>query len=178
MPHPERVLRQYAFALSGGMRQRVMIAMALGCRPRLVIADEPTTALDVTVEAQILGLFGDLRADLGTSVWLISHDLAVVRQHCDRAAVMYAGRIVESAPADLLFRQPLHPYTRALTQVVPGEGESRLPVIPGEVPSGIPSSPGCRFAPRCAHAMPRCLTLQPALRGTPDHQVACFLYEP
>src|SRR5262245_34189237 len=179
MPHPEHVLRQYPFELSGGMRQRVMIAMALGCRPRLVIADEPTTALDVTVEAQILGLLQDLRSALGTAVWLISHDLAVVRQHCDRAAVMYAGQIVESAPADRLFHEPLHPYTRGLMAVVPGDGKSRLAVIPGEVPSETTSPPGCRFAPRCAHVMMRCLDSAPVLvERKPGHQVACFLHDP
>ena len=178
MPHPERVATQYPYQLSGGMRQRVMIALALSGHPRLLIADEPTTALDVTTQAEILTLLDDLRAELGMALLLISHDLAIVAERCDRVSVMYAGRIVESAPADRLFGAPRHPYTRGLMAAVPAGHGSRLHVIPGEAPSASQPSAGCRFAPRCGEVMPRCRTSAPSLREpSPDHRVACFLYE-
>ena len=178
LPHPERVLGQYPFQLSGGMRQRVMIALALSCRPRLLIADEPTSALDVTVQAQIFALLRDLQARLGTAVLLITHDLAVVAENCGRAYVMYAGRIVETAPVAALFGQPRHPYTRGLLGAVPGRGAG-MRVIPGEVPSAARYPAGCRFWPRCAHAMDRCRTAHPQLsEPDPGHHVACYLYGP
>ena len=178
LPHPERVLGQYPFQLSGGMRQRVMIALALSCRPRLLIADEPTSALDVTVQAQIFALLRDLQARLGTAVLLITHDLAVVAENCGRAYVMYAGRIVETAPVAALFGQPRHPYTRGLLTAIPGRGAG-MRVIPGEVPSAARYPAGCRFWPRCAHAMDRCRTVHPPLsEPDPGHHVACYLYGP
>ncbi|MGQ0569078.1 MAG: ABC transporter ATP-binding protein [Armatimonadota bacterium] len=178
MPHPKRVLGQYPFQLSGGMRQRVMIALALSCRPRLLIADEPTTALDVTVQAQIFSLLKDLQAQLGMAILLITHDLAVVAENCDRLYVMYAGRIAESASVDALFGEPLHPYTQGLMTAVPGRGGARLHAIPGEVPSAAQYPPGCRFWPRCPHAMARCRESHPPLlEPSSGHQVACFLYD-
>ena len=178
MPHPEAVLGQYPFQLSGGMRQRVMIALAVSCRPRLLIADEPTSALDVTVQAQIFNLLKDLRARLNMAILLITHDLAVVAENCDRAYVMYAGRIAESASVNALFAEPLHPYTRGLMSAVPGGGETRLHVIPGVVPSGANYPPGCRFWPRCVHAMARCRESHPPLlQPRAGHQTACYLYD-
>ena len=179
MPHPARVLRQYPYELSGGMRQRVMIGMAMACQPRLLIADEPTTALDVTVQAQILALLKDVQRATGTSVLLITHDLGVVAQNCDRVYVMYAGRIVETAPVDSLFREPLHPYTQALLRAIPAEGgtETDLAVIPGDVPTPARFPAGCRFHPRCAFVMPRCsLAIPPLVERRPGHFVACELY--
>jgi peptide/nickel transport system ATP-binding protein/oligopeptide transport system ATP-binding protein len=178
LPHPERVLAQYPFQLSGGMRQRVMIALALSCRPRLLIADEPTSALDVTVQAQIFVLLRDMQARLGTAILLITHDLAVVAENCSRAYVMYAGRIAETAPVAALFGAPRHPYTRGLLGAVPGAGEA-MRMIPGEVPSATNYPPGCRFWPRCAYAMDRCRGADPPLtRVDPGHHVACYLYGP
>ena len=179
MPHPDRVLRQYPFELSGGMRQRVMIGMAMACSPRLLIADEPTTALDVTVQAQILALLKTVQRETGASVLLITHDLGVVAQNCDRVYVMYAGRIVESAAVAEIFRDPLHPYTRALLHAVPGAagvGEE-LAVIPGDVPSPARFPQGCRFHPRCRDVMGRCSLAIPRLvERRPGHFVACYLY--
>jgi oligopeptide/dipeptide ABC transporter ATP-binding protein len=180
MPHGERVLRQYPFELSGGMRQRIMIAMSLLCRPRLLIADEPTTALDVTVEAQILNLLGDLQQQMGMSILLITHDLGVVSEICDRVYVLYAGRVAETTAVGELFDGPLHPYTRGLIGAVPGaEGDQpRLAVIPGTVPSPTQHPPGCRFHPRCGHATGRCRQEVPTmLEAKPGHHVACYLYE-
>jgi len=180
MPHPERVLRQYPFELSGGMRQRVMIGAAMACGPRLLIADEPTTALDVTVQAQILALLRDVQRHSGTSVLLITHDLGVVAENCDRVYVMYAGRIVESASTRDLFAEPLHPYTQALLRAIPDVSgdRSELAVIPGEVPSPASPPSGCRFNPRCARVMAGCRQLVPALvERRPGHFVACHLYE-
>jgi peptide/nickel transport system ATP-binding protein len=179
MPHAQRVLRQYPFELSGGMRQRAMIALALACQPRLLIADEPTTALDVTVQAQILDLLADIQHQTGTSVLLITHDLGVVAENCDRVYVMYAGHIAESAAIDDLFRTPLHPYTRGLMGAIPGVDQTRgrLTVIPGDVASPTSRLPGCRFAPRCSHVMPVCQADAPALRETHSgHAVACYLH--
>ena len=180
MPHPARVLDQYPFELSGGMRQRVMIGMAMACGPRLLIADEPTTALDVTVQAQILALLRDVQRQTGTAVLLITHDLGVVAQNCDRVYVMYAGRIVETAPAREIFRDPLHPYTRALLRAIPdiAHDHEELAVIPGDVPSPASFPPGCRFHPRCARVIERCpAVIPPLVERRPGHYVACHLYE-
>jgi oligopeptide/dipeptide ABC transporter ATP-binding protein len=183
---PERRLDEYPHQLSGGMRQRVMIAMALACEPDLVIADEPTTALDVTIQAQILDLLGDLRRRLGTAILLITHDLGVVAETCDDVAVMYAGRIVERAPADVLFGRPLHPYTIGLLSARPDldVGAGRRPLlrtIPGMVPPPTRFPEGCRFHPRCGHARaaggpdgPACGGPPPELREVePGHFVRC-----
>ena len=179
MPDPAAVMRRYPFELSGGMRQRVMIGLAMACSPRLLIADEPTTALDVTVQAQILALLRSVQRETGTSVLLITHDLGVVAQNCDRVYVMYAGRIVESASALDLFREPLHPYTRALFGAIPditGKAET-LAVIPGDVPTPARFPTGCRFHPRCTSAMAQCPGAIPRLvERRPGHWVACYLY--
>jgi peptide/nickel transport system ATP-binding protein len=179
MPHARRVLSQYPFELSGGMRQRVMIAMALSCQPLLLVADEPTTALDVTVQAQILGLLEDLRSETGTAVLLITHDLGVVAENCDRVYVMYAGRVAEAACVEDLFGEPLHPYSRGLMGAIPdlNARQQRLTVIPGDVARVNVNRPGCRFAARCGHVMPICTTqTPPTLQPRPDHDVACYLY--
>jgi peptide/nickel transport system ATP-binding protein len=160
--------------LSGGMRQRIVVAAALANAPTLLVADEPTTALDVTIQAQILTLVRRLREDRGTSVLLISHDLGVVAQVCDRVGVMYAGELVELADVRTLFAAPRHPYTRALLDALPSSGRSRLAVIGGQVPSPGDLSPGCRFAPRCSRRTDRC-AVAPALTATsPTAQVACW----
>ena len=177
IPDPARCANEYPHRLSGGMRQRAMIAMALACEPRLLIADEPTTALDVTIQAQILDLIGDLKRQLGMGVLLITHDLGVVAQHAQRVAVMYAGRIVEQAPIVELFADPRHPYTRGLIASIPkgGAEPQRLLEIAGMVPALTDMPTGCAFAPRCGHAMDRCRAEQPPLvatRGTRD--LACF----
>jgi len=184
---PEQRLDEYPHQLSGGMRQRVMIAMALACEPDLVIADEPTTALDVTIQAQILELLADLRHRLGTAILLITHDLGVVAETCDEVAVMYAGRIVERAPAATLFSRPLHPYTIGLLEARPEPGmqrEARLRTIPGMVPPPQQFPPGCRFHPRCAYARldaaagPHCGIAAPELREVePGHFVRCHYAE-
>ncbi len=180
MPHAGRVLSQYAFELSGGMRQRVMIAMALSCQPRLLIADEPTTALDVTVQAQILALLEDLGRETHTAVLLITHDLGIVAENCSRLYVMYAGRVAESARAEDVFEhEPLHPYTRGLLGAIPDlqQRQARLTVIPGDVAHAATQLPGCRFAPRCAHAMNVCTSGPPRISEVKDgHRVACYLY--
>ncbi|HHW14783.1 MAG TPA: ABC transporter ATP-binding protein [Firmicutes bacterium] len=163
MPDPQSVMRKYPFEMSGGMLQRAMIAMELSCRPALLIADEPTTALDVTVQAQILRLMKEMVAKLGTSVLLISHDLGVVAQTCDRVAVMYAGRLVESAPVAELFTNPRHPYTRGLLACFPDpeRPEQELRAIEGVVPSLIAPPGGCRFHPRCSVPLERCRRERP-----------------
>jgi len=174
------VLSQYPFELSGGMRQRVMIAMALLCQPKLLVADEPTTALDVTVQAQILALLEDLRHETGTAVLLITHDLGIVAENCDRVYVMYAGRVAEAASVDDLFGAPLHPYTAGLMGAIPdlNARHERLAVIPGDVGRIGTNVPGCRFAPRCAHVMSICTAETPAVkRVQPGHDVACYLYQ-
>jgi peptide/nickel transport system ATP-binding protein len=175
---PRRRLDEYPHQLSGGMRQRIMIAIALACEPELLIADEPTTALDVTIQAQILELLADLRRRLGMAILLITHDLGVVAETCDEVAVMYAGRIVERAPAAELFANPLHPYTIGLLAARPDHragGEGPLAAIPGMVPQPRDFPSGCRFHPRCRHARePWCVVEQPLLREVePNHVAAC-----
>ncbi len=176
MPDVERVMRAYPHQLSGGMLQRAMIATALLCRPRLIIADEPTTALDVTIAAQILALLRRLQLDEGFSVMLITHDLGVVRRVCDRVAVLYAGRVVESATTEALFAAPQHPYTRGLLAAVPRTSASSGPLqtIPGSVPTDIGSITGCAFAPRCPVVQDRCRAEAPWLRDLePARAAAC-----
>ena len=165
IPAPEARLKNYPFEMSGGMQQRVMIAMALASEPQLLIADEPTTALDVTIQAQILDLLRDLKQRLGMAMLLITHNLGIVGDLADRVAVMYAGQIVELAPARELLRRPLHPYTRALMNSVPklSGGAQRLTAIPGNVPRLGNFPPGCRFAPRCPLAKPQCSQAIPEL---------------
>jgi oligopeptide/dipeptide ABC transporter ATP-binding protein len=163
IPAPERRCRDYPHQLSGGMQQRVMIAMALASRPKLLVADEPTTALDVTIQAQILELLDDLSEEFGMSILLITHNLGLVAQLADRVAIMYAGQIVETGPVPEVLRSPLHPYTRLLLNSVPqlGKDSARLTAIPGSVPS-LPNVPaGCRFHPRCPHAQPDCRQIEP-----------------
>lgn len=177
---PERILRQYPHELSGGMRQRCMIAMALARNPSLFIADEITTALDVTVQAQILELLRELKHELLGSTLLITHDLGVVAELCDRVAVMYAGNIVELAEVNELFANPLHPYTQGLMRAIPmiGRRMERLETIPGSVPDLIYPPSGCRFHPRCPFAFEKCKTEKPQLiHGRQGHNVACHLYE-
>jgi peptide/nickel transport system ATP-binding protein len=180
IPEPERRASEYPHQLSGGMRQRVMIALALACKPELLIADEPTTALDVTIQAQILDLIKRLQAELGMGVVLITHDLGVVAENCDRVVVMYAGRKVEETSVLTLFTQPLHPYTRALMASMPAMNSdlTRLTEIPGMVPSPHELGPGCAFAARCQHAQQRCHDRSPGLSEQgQDHLVACFAVE-
>lgn len=176
IPEPQRRLSQYPHELSGGMRQRVMLAMSLLCEPALVIADEPTTALDVTIQAQIIELLRAMRGEAGTALALISHDLAVVAGLADRILVMYAGRVVENAVAADLFRQPRHPYTAELLKCVPslsGPRLARLPTLAGQPPQPGDALQACRFAPRCPRAAERCRIERPALMGTSTSQVAC-----
>ncbi|CAN7598614.1 Oligopeptide transport ATP-binding protein OppD [compost metagenome] len=180
IPEPERRVNEYPHQLSGGMRQRVMIALALACNPEVLIADEPTTALDVTIQAQILDLIRRLQQELGMGVVMITHDLGVVAECCDRVIVMYAGLKVEEASVTELFDRPLHPYTRALMASMPSMNTSsrRLAEIPGLVPSPQEARRGCAFAARCAHANARCARELPQLtRHGGDHAVACFAVE-
>ena len=184
IPDPERRAKSYPHELSGGMAQRVMIAMALAAGPELLIADEPTTALDVTIQAQIIDLLAGIRNDLGTSIILITHDLGIVAEIADRVAVMYAGEIVEEAATQTLFADPQHPYTKGLIGSIPVAGSRRewLEVIPGRVPNLIDLPTGCRFAPRCRAREEAGLTIcteqRPELRVTESgHTVRCFLYE-
>lgn len=165
IPDPERVLKNYPHQLSGGMSQRVMIAMAMSCNPQMLIADEPTTALDVTIQAQILELMKKIQQEEGMSILLITHDLGVVAEMCTRVIVMYAGEIVEEAPVEELFNHPAHPYTEGLIASVPklGSGVKVLPSIPGSVPDLSMLPKGCRFAPRCKYATERCRNEEPDL---------------
>ncbi len=175
---PDRAARSYPHQLSGGMQQRVVIAMALACRPALVIADEPTTALDVTIQARILDLLREMRGAFDLSILLISHDLGIVAGSADRVAVMYAGRIVEQAPVRAIFDAPAHPYTRALLASVPrGEGRRRLQAIAGTVPPITGMPPGCPFAPRCPDAAAACRVTHPgAVAVGPDHEASCHVH--
>lgn len=178
LPDVRRVLASYPHQLSGGMQQRAMIAMALACRPSLLIADEPTTALDVTIQAQILKLLSDLQKQFDLSIILITHNLGVVAQTCDRLAVLYAGRVVESGPTRAIFETPRHPYTQGLMAAIPRPGQrgQKMAAIPGAVPANPGELPGCPFAPRCALAFERCLAETPALFAVADnHHSACFL---
>lgn len=184
MPSPEKIIRNYPHQLSGGMRQRVMIAMAICCGPRLMLADEPTTALDVTIQAQILELIGRLKKDTGTSVMLITHDLGVIAEAAEHVTVIYTGQVVEYASVGDLFSRPLHPYTVGLMESIPridgarGRGD-HLKVIPGIVPSLHNLPPGCTFQDRCPHTMQICREEEPQLwEHLPGHKVHCWLYEP
>ncbi|PTM57658.1 ABC transporter ATP-binding protein [Desmospora activa] len=176
----EGILNEYPHQLSGGMRQRVMIAMAMVCRPKLLIADEPTTALDVTIQAQILDLMRRLNRETGTAILMITHDLGVVAEICDRIVVMYAGQVVEEADVRTLFRDPRHPYTRGLMQSIPqlDKRKERLYSIPGNVPNPRQMPSGCRFAPRCELAMDRCREQEPPLFTLGEGQLSrCWLHD-
>ena len=178
IPAPEARAADYPHSLSGGMRQRVLIAMALACRPELLIADEPTTALDVTVQAQIIELLLGLQDAMGMAIQFISHNFGVISEIADDVIVMYAGRIVERAPAAELFGAPLHPYTQGLLKTVPrlGRRQRRLPAIPGAVPAPGARPSGCSFRDRCPWVVARCAEAEPALETLgPDHQAACFV---
>ncbi|SEC93105.1 peptide/nickel transport system ATP-binding protein [Bradyrhizobium erythrophlei] len=181
IPNAAGRVHHYPHQFSGGMRQRVMIAMALACRPKLVIADEPTTALDVTIQAQILDLLQDMKERLGMAVMLITHAMGVVAETAQRVVVMYAGKVVEEAPVDELFGNPSHPYTQGLIRSIPridldAEHKTRLEAIGGSVPILINPPPGCRFASRCKHAMSICTEQEPRLREiAPGHRMACHL---
>jgi len=175
---PEAIAASYPHQLPGGMLQRVMLAIAISCQPRLLIADEPTTALDVTIQAQILDLLRRLQQASGMALLLITHDLGIVAEMADRVVVMYAGRVVETGSVRDIFRHPQHPYTQGLlaSRPVPGRRLARLAAIPGQVPSPLALPDHCAFADRCPHAQPSCLQQQPALRATrPGQQVACLL---
>ena len=178
IPEPSRRVQAYPHQLSGGMRQRVMIAMAMSCNPKILIADEPTTALDVTIQAQILVLIGELMEDLGLSVILITHDLGVVASLCDRVVVMYSGQVVEDASVKALFDNPAHPYTQGLLAAVPHPGRSSgvLSGIPGQLPNLLDPPKGCRFEARCPKAMAVCHDMAPLKRIGHDQSVACWLY--
>ncbi|MDQ0189886.1 ABC transporter ATP-binding protein [Alicyclobacillus cycloheptanicus] len=178
IPEPERRIKQYPFELSGGMRQRVMIAMALACEPQVIIADEPTTALDVTIQYQILELLREIREKRGTSILLITHDMGVIADLADRVSVMYAGRIVETAPVQELFAHPAHPYTRGLLQSIPsmtGDRSKDLPSIPGTVPDLRDLPPGCPFQSRCFAVSDKCRQHEPPLSQIHgEHFAACW----
>ena len=183
IPNPERVAKQYPFQLSGGMRQRVMIAMALACKPKLLIADEPTTALDVTIQAQILKLMNDLKREMGTSILFITHDLGVIHEMADEVAVMYCGQIVEKADAKEIFHKSVysHPYTEGLMISIPRLNTpkgKKLDAIPGAVPNPLYLPKGCKFAPRCKYCTQKCLEEEPPLTEVgPNHLVRCFYAE-
>jgi oligopeptide/dipeptide ABC transporter ATP-binding protein len=183
MPSPETVVRSYPHQMSGGMRQRAMIAMAVSCRPRLMLADEPTTALDVTIQAQIIDLMNRLKEDVGTSIILITHDLGVIAETAQYVAVMYTGGIVEYSSAENLFSSPLHPYTVGLMESIPkitpsGKQNEYLKVIPGVVPPLYNLPEGCSFQDRCSHVMKICRVEGPLLKErNPGHRVRCWLYD-
>ncbi|WP_084602518.1 ABC transporter ATP-binding protein [Rubritepida flocculans] len=180
IPNPHKRIHDYPHQFSGGMRQRVVIAMALACNPKLVIADEPTTALDVTIQAQILDLLNEMKERLGMAVLLITHAMGVVAETAQRVVVMYAGKVVEEAPVRSLFAAPRHPYTQGLIRSIPrldlaATEHKRLEAIPGTVPSLLNPPPGCRFAARCRHATPECTAAEPPLREVaPGHKAACI----
>ncbi len=183
IPNPAKRAHDYPHQFSGGMRQRVMIAMAMSCRPKLLIADEPTTALDVTIQAQILELMQEMKQRLGMAIMLITHAMGVVAETCQRVVVMYAGKVVEEAPVEALFGDPRHPYTQGLIRSIPrvdraaaADHKKRLEAIPGTVPSLLEPPPGCRFAARCKHAMDVCRQAMPPLKEVaPGHFVRCVL---
>jgi len=181
IPNPQKRVHDYPHQFSGGMRQRVMIAMALSCKPQLLIADEPTTALDVTIQAQILELMQEMKDKLGMSIMLITHAMGVVAETCQRVVVMYAGKVVEEAPVEALFGNPRHPYTQGLIRSIPrvdraAARRERLEAIPGTVPSLLHPPVGCRFAARCKYAMDICVREMPPLKEVgPGHRVACVL---
>ncbi|WP_240417264.1 ABC transporter ATP-binding protein [Paenibacillus periandrae] len=181
IPRADAIIDEYPHALSGGMRQRVMIAMALSCKPKLLIADEPTTALDVTIQAQVLELMKKLRKEIGTAIILITHDLGVIAEMADKVIVMYAGQVVEETDVFTLFDNPLHPYTKGLIGSIPqidGDLEERLVSIPGTVPSLLQMPNGCRFHSRCAFAMERCVNeVPPLLTAGKEHLSRCWLVE-
>ena len=180
IPNADKMAKQYPFQLSGGMSQRVMIAMALACKPKMLIADEPTTALDVTIQAQILKLMNDLKRDTNTAILFITHDLGVINQMADDVAVMYCGQVVENAPTEVIFKEPefSHPYTEGLMVSIPRlntDKSKRLDVIPGSVPHPLDLPKGCKFAPRCKYATSKCETEEPELISVSAHQaVRCF----
>jgi peptide/nickel transport system ATP-binding protein len=181
IPDPERRVHDYPHQFSGGMRQRAMIAMALACKPQLLIADEPTTALDVTIQAQILELLAEMKDRLGMAIMLITHDMGVVAENAQRVVVMYAGKVVEEASVEELFANPRHPYTQGLIRSIPRvdatvHGRVRLAQIPGTVPNLLNPPVGCRFAARCEFVQPSCITAEPPLRDIgPGHKLACIL---
>jgi oligopeptide/dipeptide ABC transporter ATP-binding protein len=178
IPSPESRAKQEPHELSGGMRQRVMIAMALACHPELLIADEPTTALDVTIQAQILDILKNLQEKLGTAIIMITHDMGVIAETCDRVAVMYAGKIVEHTDVDTLFEQPKHPYTQGLLKSIPlvDQDVEELETIPGTVPNPADLPKGCSFAPRCPYATNLCMSEEPPLVAKSDGKVRCWMY--
>ncbi|HKS62556.1 MAG TPA: ABC transporter ATP-binding protein [Xanthobacteraceae bacterium] len=184
IPNPDKRVTDYPHQFSGGMRQRVMIAMALACSPKLLIADEPTTALDVTIQAQILELLQDMKSRFGMAIMLITHAMGVVAETAQRVVVMYAGKVIEEAPVERLFADPKHPYTQGLIRSIPridtaATRKARLEAIPGVVPSLLNPPPGCRFAARCKFAMPKCREAVPPLFEVGGgHRVACVLYQP
>jgi oligopeptide/dipeptide ABC transporter ATP-binding protein len=181
IPDPERRAQAFPHEISGGQAQRVMIAMALASQPKLLIADEPTTALDVTIQAQILELMRKLRDETGTAIMLITHDMGVIAEMCDKVAVMYAGQIVEYTDVYTLFDQQLHPYTEGLLAAIPvlGEVQEHLAVIPGSVPNLLKLPPGCKFAPRCPYAKALCTEREPELvEAEPGHRVRCLMRHP
>jgi peptide/nickel transport system ATP-binding protein len=181
IPDPQKRVHDYPHQFSGGMRQRVMIAMALACKPKLLIADEPTTALDVTIQAQILELMQEMKERLGMSIMLITHAMGVVAETCQRVVVMYAGKVVEEAPVEALFGNPRHPYTQGLIRSIPrvdraATSKERLEAIPGTVPSLLNPAPGCRFAQRCKFVQDICIREMPPLKDVgPGHRVRCVL---
>lgn len=180
IPRPEQVVKEYPHQLSGGMRQRVMIAMSMACDPQILIADEPTTALDVTIQAQILDLMRQLQRESGTAILFITHDLAIVAEMCDRVAVMYAGQVVEEADVRDIFRDPKHPYTKGLLASLPllSGGQQRLTPIPGQVPTPDAMPHGCRFAPRCTFKTEACERIKPAMLELDNgRRCRCLLYE-
>lgn len=181
IPSPEKRIHEYPHEISGGMRQRVMIALALSCKPSLLIADEPTTALDVTIQAQILDVINDLKQELNMGIIMITHDLGVVAEVCTRVAVMYLGQVIEEAPVDNLFMSPLHPYTKGLLKSIPkldGDRQKKLYTIEGVVPSLHDVPKGCRFAPRCPFADEKCRAQSPELKSVAqNHKVRCWHFE-
>ncbi len=176
IPSPDKRLSDYPHQFSGGQRQRVVAAMAIGCTPRLLVADEPTTALDVTIQVQIIALLRQIQADTGTGIILITHDLGVAASLCKRIAVMYAGKIVETGPVRRIYKTPSHPYTQALLAAIPrlGDKRTRLQAIPGQPPSLIDPPTGCRFAPRCPSRMDKCAEMPPTVELAEGHSAACW----